>query len=258
MKIIFVSFAFSFCFSQVGFSQKKDTILIDASKVDPSVLKTGLNRYLVYFQNGKDSSRGKYQLWSRKTEIVNYKGQQAISVSQEWVDNDTVTHKAYSVCDRKTFLPFYHESWWRSRGAASFDFLDKTAMLQGSPLTDADTARLKQNMYAAFKKSLGQYFLNWHLDLEVFSILPYKENATFLINFYDPGFQEPKQQAYTVVGSASLTGYNDQVIDCWLLSHGSTNNKEVFWISKKTKEVLKLEQEFNGRYRYKIKLGFSA
>jgi hypothetical protein len=45
---------------------------------------------------------------------------------------------------------------------------------------------------------------------------------------------------------------------CWLLSHEGTNNKEVFWISKKTNEVLKLEQEFGGRYRYKIKLGFSV
>jgi hypothetical protein len=35
-------------------------------------------------------------------------------------------------------------------------------------------------------------------------------------------------------------------------------NKEIFWISKRTKEVLKLEQEINSTmYRYKIKLGFS-
>jgi hypothetical protein len=42
------------------------------------------------------------------------------------------------------------------------------------------------------------------------------------------------------------------------LVHEEKGNKEVYWISKKTKEVLKLEQEINGRfYRYKIKLGFS-
>jgi hypothetical protein len=35
------------------------------------------------------------------------------------------------------------------------------------------------------------------------------------------------------------------------------SNKEVFYISKKTREVLKLEQEFAGRYRYKIKMAFS-
>lgn len=34
--------------------------------------------------------------------------------------------------------------------------------------------------------------------------------------------------------------------------------KKFFWISEKTSEVLKLEQEIDGSlYRYKIKLGFS-
>ena len=60
------------------------------------------------------------------------------------------------------------------------------------------------------------------------------------------------------MGSGELVGYNDQKIDCWLMSHEERGNKEIFWISKKTREVLKLEQEINGSlYRYKIKLGFS-
>jgi predicted mannosyl-3-phosphoglycerate phosphatase (HAD superfamily) len=64
---------------------------------------------------------------------------------------------------------------------------------------------------------------------------------------------------YTVTGSASLTGYDNQQIDCWIMEHTDKGNKEIFWISKKTKEVLKLEQEVNGKlYRYKIKFGFSV
>ncbi len=43
-----------------------------------------------------------------------------------------------------------------------------------------------------------------------------------------------------------------------MINHEKKDNKEVFWISKKTSEVLKLEQEISGRlYQYKIKLGFS-
>ena len=239
------------------FSQKNDTITIDASKVNTSVLKAGVHRYLVYFKNGKDSSRIKYQVWTRAINFITYKDKQAISVTQEWEDNDTVIHKVYAVCDRKSFAPLYHESWTR-RGKATFDFLTKQAYVRDTLLTDADTARSKKTMYDAFKVALNQYTLNWHLDLEVFPILPYKLNTTFLINFYDPGFSAPKYQAYTVTGSGTLTGYDAQQIDCWLLSHEGTNNKEVFWVSKKTNEVLKLEQEFGGRYRYKIKLGFSV
>lgn len=113
-------------------------------------------------------------------------------------------------------------------------------------------------MNGAFRQALEQYVLNWHLDLEVFSILPLKENTTLAVNFYDPGFTAPAMQMYSVMGSGTLTGYEDQKVDCWLLIHESRGNKETFWISKKTREVLKLEQEFQGRYRYKIKLGYSS
>lgn len=89
--------------------------------------------------------------------------------------------------------------------------------------------------------------------------MPYKTGVTFIIPFYDPGTASNFQKvAYTVTGSAALIGYDDKKIDCWLLVHESKGNKEVFWISKKTKEVLKLEQEIGGKaYRFKIKLGFS-
>lgn len=105
---------------------------------------------------------------------------------------------------------------------------------------------------------MEEYFLNWHLDLETFPILPYAEDITFSINFYDPGFAAPSRELYTVSGSEVIVGYGGQKIDCWILKHESEFGKEKFWISKKTREVLKLEQiSVNGTYRYKVKLGFS-
>lgn len=77
--------------------------------------------------------------------------------------------------------------------------------------------------------------------------------------FYDPGSPAPRNVAYTVTGSAELEGNNNQKIECWLLIREASGNKEIFWISKKTKEVLKLEQEIGKeKWRYKIKLGISV
>ena len=45
------------------YSQQTDTVIIDATKVNTRVLNPGVHRYLVYFKNGKDSSRKNYQLW---------------------------------------------------------------------------------------------------------------------------------------------------------------------------------------------------
>ncbi len=244
--------------SLYALSQKTDTVIIGPSHVNTAVLKPGVHRYLIYFKNGKDSSRINYQVWTRKIDQLDYKGRSAISVTQEWEDNDTIIHKVYTVCDKKTFAPLFQESWFPKWGVTVFDFIDKKAMFRDTAITDADTARIKKGMYDAFKQSLNQYVLDWHLDLEVFPILPYKDKTTFMINFYDPGSRAPSLQAYTVTGSAFLTGYNDQQIDCWLLTHNSRNNEETFWVSKQTKEVLKLEQKIVGRYRYKIKFGFSS
>lgn len=258
MKKIISLIVIYFFMTLPGYSQKSDTIIIDASKVNTKVLIPGTHRYLVYFKMGKDSSRKMYQLWSRSIAFINYESKEAISVTQEWEDNDTVVHKTYSVLDKKDFATLYHEGWWKRNGKSTFDFIKKEAKDKDVLLIEKkDSNSIKQQI--AFEIACSQYFLNWHLDLEVFPLLPYKNGVTFKINFYDPGFGVPKYVSYSVIGSGFLTGYNNQKIDCWLLKHGSLpRNQELFWISKQTKEVLKLEQTFaGGRGRYKIKLGYS-
>lgn len=237
-------------------AQKIDTVFIDANQVSTHVLKPGVNSYLVFFKDGKDSVRTRYQFWTRKIDFIRYNQTDAIQVIQRWEDSDTVIHTVNTICDKRTFESLYQESWSR-RGKSIFDFVKKDAWVNGKPLKDLrdsiSTAKL-----AAFEKACDQFTLNWHLDLEVFPLLPYKDNRTFVINFYDPGLAAPKHQTYTVIGTDVLTGYDHQKIECWLLKHGSLpRNQEIFWISKKTKEVLKLEQQYGGKFRYKIKLGYS-
>lgn len=256
--ILFVLLALFFPGFEGIAQEKNDTIIINAKNVNTAVLKPSNNRYLVYFKSEKDSARSRVQFWTRKIEYAKYNGKDAIIITQEWEDRDSIVHTVRSICDKQTFAPLYHESWWKQMGTSEFDFINRTAILNDIPLSEADTARNRKGPWSAFKIALDQYTLNWHLDLEVFPILPYAEGKTFLIPFYDPGWQAPRNEAYTVSGSAQLEGYNDQKLDCWLLTHDSRGAKEIFWISKKTKEVLKLENEISkGKWRYKIKLGFS-
>jgi hypothetical protein len=241
-------------------AQKTDTIKITPSLVNTKVLIPGTHRWLVYFKMGKDSSRSHTQFWTRSIDKRSYQGREAISVTQEWESNDTVVHKVYTVCDAKTFAPLYHESWTRKFNESSYDFLKKEAFVNGKPITAADADSNNVKRYKAFEASFNEYILDWHLDLETFPILPYQLHTTFAINFYDPGFGGPKWVYYTVTGTKTINGYDGQSIDCWILEHTDNDrmkNHEVFYISKKTKEVLKLEQEFGGRFRYKVKLSFS-
>ena len=256
LLLIFLCFLFNPYFSN---AQKKDTVFITEKNVTTTVLREGTHRYLVYFKMKKDATRTQTQFWTRKIERTTQNEKPVIIVTQEWEDKDSIVHTVKSVCAGITMKPITHEFWWKQRGSTAVNFENKTLQFNGSLLTDADTVKQKKAVWSAFKSTGDNYFLNWHLDMEVLPTLPYKNGATFIIPFYDPGTGSPFEKvAYTVTGSAELIGYNDQKIDCWLLVNESKGNKEVFWISKKTKEVLKLEQEINGSlYRYKIKLGFS-
>lgn len=244
-------------FWQWSYGQQTDTIRIGPDKVNTKVLIPGTHRWLVYFKMGADSPRTFFNIWSRTIQKITYNGKDAIEVSQVWEDKDSVMHTTRSVSGAKDFRTLYHTSWWKQRGNTTFDFGNGEFLMNNRSITAQDTVPRIKKLREGFEKAMNQYTLNWHLDLEVFPLLPYKNQVTFLINFYDPGYSEPKWVPYTVTGTAKLSGLDGQSVDCWLLEHSEPNNREVFWISKKTKEVLKLEQQFGKNYRYKIKLPFS-
>ena len=176
-----------------------------------------------------------------------------IIVKQQW-DRDSVVHKAYTVFDAQDFSTLLHDTYWRALGYAMvFDF--ETRKFDSREVNRAIPDSIKTKCEQELAGSFGKYNLNWHDDLVIYSMLPYKENRTFLINYYDPGFGAPEEVPYTVTGSAPLTGRSGEIIDCWVLEHGDANGSERFWISKKTREVLKEEDHGRGGYRFKYKLG---
>ncbi len=248
-------------------AQKTDSIIISGSNLNMKALREGTSRYLVYVKMNKDSVRTFTQFWTRTTKRTQYKGMAAIEITQEWEDKDSIIHIVNSISDAVTMQPLYHKTWWKVKmqgsttsktNTTTVDLLNKTIEYNGKLLNKTDTARQEKKIMDGYLSAENKYFLNWHLDLETFPLLPYEKGKNFIIPFYDPGTASGFQNVtYSVKGSAELTGYDDQKIACWLLVHEEKGNQETFWISKKTKEVLKLEQVINGSiYRYKIKLGF--
>mgnify|MGYP005754456271 CR=1 FL=1 len=87
-----------------------------------------------------------------------------------------------------------------------------------------------------------------------------KENTVYSINFYHPGSRPgPSARLYHVIGSEKIPTPNNSLTDCWKLriDYGQ-GNYSVFWVSKKGHEVLKMEEDFNGTIRHKVKLGTNA
>ncbi|SRX76035.1 hypothetical protein [Aequorivita antarctica] len=250
LPILFVGFLLN--------AQSNDTIFIKASDLKTEFLTNGTKQYLVYFKNGKNENRTSAQIWNRTIERKDYNGIKAITITQYWESSDTIVHTTTSVSEEKTMRPLYHDSWYKGRGTTTVDFLNQKLILNGNVISENEVDEKKKVSLETFKKALQQEVFNWHIDLEFFSILPYKKGAIFAIKFYEPGYINFKNEIYKVKGEDDFIGYDQKRIPCWLLSHGDKGNEEIYWVSKETQEILMLDQEINGTfYRYKIKLPYT-
>jgi hypothetical protein len=231
-----------------------DTLRVHASDLNIKDLQTGDYSYLIVRQKAKDSPAMSLILAKMSVERISYHNRPAIAVRQQW-DRDSVVHRAYTVFDAATFATLLHDTYWRALGYSMvFDFDAKT--FDSRPVQRAISDSARKSCSDELAGSFGAYNLNWHDDLVIYSMLPYKEGRTFLINYYDPGFGKPVEVPYSVTGSDWLVSRGGEKIECWTLEHGDENGVEKFWVAKKTREVLKEEDRgAKGEYRYKYKLG---
>jgi hypothetical protein len=234
-------------------AQKGDTLRLRPEDLHIKDLQTGDYSYLILRQKAPDSPATSMILAKMNVQRQTWHNKPAIIVRQEW-DRDSIVHTAYTVFDAQDFSTLLHDTYWRALGYAMvFDF--ETRKFDARSVIRAIPDSIRGSCEKEFAASFGKYNLNWHDDLVIYSMLPYKENRTFLINYYDPGFGAPEEVPYTVTGSEPLTDRGGERIDCWILQHEDVNGTERFWISKKTREVLKEEDHVRTGYRFKYKVG---
>jgi hypothetical protein len=232
-------------------AQKNDTITVSSKHLNLKNLKMGKSTYIVYSKKTKSSPSEKITMVKINVEAKRMNKKSIIAISQQW-DLDTVVHSAYTVLNTTDFTTMQHNYYWKRQGySAKYDFESKNISYEGIVKDSIKTIALKD-----FNESFSKYNLNWHSDLIIFSLLPFKENRTFKINFYDPGFGKAKEVFYTVIGTEFLTSSSGEQIKCWIMEHtlAPAVGYQKFWISQKTSEVLKEEDSFSGRLRYKLKL----
>jgi hypothetical protein len=258
MKHLFFVFIV-FVLTISGLGQTADTVLINKQKLEFKYLQPGNSTYLIYFKKTADGPAERMTLVKINVEPTVVSGRKAFAVTQAWESGDEVMHRSYTLHAADDFSTLRQETWWKPAGfTAKFDFISKQVTFEG---TIADAA--KERIVRDFNDSFESYNLCWHSDLVIFPLFPYKNGRTFKVNFYDPGASKAVIADYKVTGSETLSGSRGDKIDCWIMEHKSTSPtgdaySQRFWISKKTREVLKEEDQFNGGFRYKFKLGISG
>jgi len=240
------------CFSLVTAVSQAQTPpdTIRAGQLQLKWLPQGQQQYLVYI-TGKDGAKKSIWLWERTVSREQFHGSPAIVVRQQWTTSDTGfnSRTIFSACNAADFTPLYHTTVNPKTGRDAFNFLPgeiKTAD------TVADVIRKD------FRISITEPAFNWELDLETFPLLPLKEGKSFAINFYHPGSkQAPGWYIYTVTGTEKITTLEGREIDCYKLYTAYENNRgnSTWWISRKTHEVVKMEEHFGSITRYKLRIG---
>lgn len=226
-----------------------DTIHVKDKRLITANLKPGLNQYLVYFQNTKDSRNLQFWLWLRDINLQNNNGEKVFIVTQHWYGSDSASYRyIYSINKAVDFAPVYHSETIGKKTKAFNWFTDK--------MVSADT--IANNEAKNFKFDFPFPNFNWNLDIETFEMLPLAEGKSFAIPFFEAGMPAPLYVLYKVTGSEVIPTLDGNKVDCWKLYNESDYNgrhfTETYWISKKSHEFLKEEDTFDGGFRYKVKM----
>ena len=242
-------FSTFYCLVSLSAYAQTDTIRLKDKRLNTSVLKPGLNQYLIYTQDAKKHKELGFWFWLRNIQIEKRNGENVFVINQHWYGSDTNSYReVYSINKTADFAPVYHMEAKRNKVFA-YNWSD-------SKITGADS--VAGNSQKGFSLDFKLPNFNWNLDIETFEMLPFAEGKTFAINFYDAGLDPPAYVNYKVIGNEVIATLNNEKIDCWKLvtegDYKGTHYSETYWISKKNHEFLKEEDLFNGTYRYKIKM----
>jgi hypothetical protein len=246
MKVIFI-ISFSILFASTV-SAQVDTVYQFDSKLIANRIKEGRSQYCMFYQNKTSPKKAGTYIVDKAITFKTVNGIDAIEIIQKLYSSDSAGYNyVYSLVRRDNFNPIYHRTWRQRTGIEAYDFYV-------NKIVGSDS--VANNSKKGFELLTTHPLLNWELDLETFSILPLKKDKTFAINFYHPGSPtKPMLNSYKVVGEENINGMEGVKIACWkLLIDYGPKQQATFFISKKTGEVIKLEEDFGSGVRYKVKL----
>lgn len=227
-----------------------DTVYPGSRHLNTGLLKPGLRQYLVYHQQPQFSKVLQFSYWMRDISIEQKNGADVFVIRQHWYSADSTRYRTFlSLNSTRDFMPLYHAASGNGKVAA---YNWGAARISGA---DTVTGNAQHDFNLAFDRPN----FNWHLDIETFEMLPLQAGKTFAISFYDAGLSPPQFVMYRVTGNETLRTLDNRQVDCWKLVTSGKDPKgniytQTFWISRKGHELLKEEDEYNGGYRYKIKL----
>ncbi len=225
-----------------------DTINANNHTLQTKKLKPGESSYVVYFTDSLFNLSSSVDIWKRRVHFTTFNNKPVVEFDWAWYRCDSILAQVKNICDRNTLAPIFHKAIYPGKGIIAYNFTDSFMVASD---TVSNNAVLKKP-----KVLLDIPVLSWEQDLETYPLLPInKTGQKFDIAFFDPNEKAPTYHRYEVIGKENLQLNNDTRSSCWLLKiEYSKDAYAVFWLTEKSKDVIKMKEYFNGKYRFKVKL----
>ncbi len=231
-------------------AQSIDTINYTNAKLNVSALKESNTSYAVYFTDTNDSRKGAANIWERSLSFSKGNGGEDLyNFEWKWYMNDTLISEVKATGFLNSMKPLTHKANYFKRGKRSYQFKDGLVTVP-----DEDKRTRKDSL---FKFKLDPPAFEFPMDLELYGLLPFKtKGQEFAVAFYEPGTNKAGYYRLSVKGQDDLLLPGGVKVRCWLLSidYGVKGSSALFWISDKTREVLKMKEWYPGGFAYKVRL----
>lgn len=222
-----------------------DTINTITLKVNKDTFHESKTTYAVFWKDSIGNHIGGAEIWERSIRKINT---DAYQFDWKWHKKDTLYAHIVTTGELASMKPNMHYADYFKQGNFTFSFNNNTVSIP-------EFAQTKEQ-HKKFKVLLNPPAFVFSMDLEILPLLPFtKIGQTFALAFYEPGAAHSAYYKVTVINKEELALHGNKKINCWLLRIDYAPNMfATFWISDKPREVIKMEEYYQGKYRYKKKL----
>jgi hypothetical protein len=231
-------------------AQPADTINTNNLKLNTKFLKESKSTYAVYMTDTNNVRRGAAHLWDRRLSFSKDKnGDDFYNFEWSWYMKDTLISFVTATGNVRSMKPLTHNADYFKRGKKSFVFNNEIVTVP-----DEDKKNKKDS---SFQVVLNAPAFEFPMDLELYALLPFKNiGQKFVMAFYEPGQLKSSYYDLVVAGIKDLQMPGGAMVKCWLLrvDYGMKGSSAVFWIGDRSREVLKVDEDFPGGKSYKVKL----
>ncbi len=237
-----------FSLASLAASAQIDTINPTNARLQLSVWRDTSASYAVYFTDSTGRRTSSADIWDRHVCRIQANGHTHYEFNWQWYRRDTVMVQVRSTGAWPSLSPLTYQATYAGRGQRSYVFSENMVRI-------ADSAR-HTRQDSLFSVRLQPAAFAFPMDLELLPMLPIRRvGQQFAVAFYEPGSISSAYYPVQVTGREQLALPGRARVDCWLVRIDyQPGSYATFWISERSRQVIRMREYARGRYRYKVLL----